>query len=155
MLGKPRLRPVRCANDQRHRSPWEEYMPDTVTCEGQIAVFEDPPGHTGILAGNWHVNPRMLGKPRLRAARCANDQRHRSLRGEYMLDTVTCEDQIAVFEDPPGHTRILAGNWHVNPRMLGKPRLRAARCANDQRHRSPWGEYMLDTVTFEGQIASF
>ena len=72
-----------------------------------------------------------------------------------MLDTVTCEDHIAVFEDPPGHTRILAGNWRVNPRMLAKPRLRAARCANDQRHRSPWEEYMLDTVTFEGQIAVF
>jgi len=124
-------------------------------CFHQIAVFEDPPGHTGILAGNLHVNPRMLGKPRLRAARCANDQRHRSPWGEYMLDTVTCEGQITVFEDPPGHTGILAGNWHVNLRVLGKPRLRAARCANDQRHRSPWGEYMLDTVTFECQIASF
>jgi len=62
---------------------------------------------------------------------------------------------IAVFEHPPGHTGILAGNWHVSPRMLGKPRLRAARCANDQRHRSLWKEYMLDTVTFEGQITSF
>ena len=49
----------------------------------------------------------------------------------------------------------MAENWHVNPRMLGQPRLRAARCANNQRHRSPWGEYILDTVTFEGQIASF
>jgi len=68
---------------------------------------------------------------------------------------VTFEGLIAVFEDPPGHTGILAGNWHVNPRMLGKPRLRAGRCANDQRHQSPWEEYMLDTVTFEGQIASF
>jgi hypothetical protein len=72
-----------------------------------------------------------------------------------MLDTVTCEGQITVFENPPRHTRILAGNWHVNPRMLGKPRLRVARCTNDQRHQSPWGEYMLDTVTFEGQITSF
>jgi len=130
-------------------------MLDTVTYEGQIAVFEDPPGHTGILAGNWHVNPRMLGKPRLRAARGANDQRHRSPWGEYMLDTVTFEVQITVFEDPPGHTGILAGNWHVNPRMLGKPRLRAARCANDQRHQSMWGEYMPDSVLFEGQNAVF
>ena len=114
-----------------------EYMLDTVTFEGQITVFEDPPGHTGILAGNWHVNPYMLGKSRLRAARCANDQRHRSLWGEYMFDIVTFENQIAVFEDLPGHIEVLAGNWHVNPRMLGKPRLRAARCANNQRHRSP------------------
>jgi len=44
MLGKSRLRPARYANGQRHRSPWREYMFDTVTCEGQIAVFEDPPG---------------------------------------------------------------------------------------------------------------
>jgi len=102
MLGKPRLQAARCANDQRHRSPWEEYMLDTVTCDDQIAVFEDPSGHTGILAGNWYVNPSMLGKSRLRAARCANDQRDRTPWEEYILDTVTCEDQIAVFEDPPG-----------------------------------------------------
>jgi len=130
-------------------------MLDTVTCEGQIAVFEDPPGHTGILAGNWHVNPRMLRTPRMRAARRANDQRYQSTWGEYMLDAVTFEGQITVFEDPPGHTGILAGNWHVNPRMLGKPRLRAARYTNDQRHRSMWGEYMPDSVLFQGQNAVF
>jgi len=154
ILGKSRLRPSRCTNDQRHRRPWEEHT-HTVTYEGQIAVFEDPPGHTGILAGNWYVTPHMLGKPRLRTARCANDQRHRRLWGEYMVDTVTFEDQITVFEDPPGHTGILAENWYVNPRMLGKPRLRASRCANDQRHRSMWGEYMSDPVTVEGQNAVF
>ena len=43
----------------------------------------------------------------------------------------------------------------MNPRMLRKPRLPAERCASDQRHRTPWGEYMFDTVTFEGQIAVF
>ena len=123
MLGKPRLQAARCANDQRHRSPWEEYMLDTVTFEGQIAMFEDPPGHTGILAGNWHVNPHMLGKPRLRAARCANDQCHRSPWGEYMLDTVTFEGQVSVFEDPPRHTGFLAGIKPVDPRVLIKPGL--------------------------------
>jgi len=83
------------------------------------------------------VNPRVLGKPRLQAARGASDQRHRSPWGEYMLDTVTFEDQIAVFEDPPGHTGILVGNWYVNPRILGKPRLQVARCAIDQHYQSP------------------
>jgi len=55
----------------------------------------------------------------------------------------------------PGHSGSLVGIWHVSPRMLRMPRLRAARCANDQRHRSSWGEYRLDTVTLESQIASF
>jgi len=73
-------------------------------------VFEDPPGHTGILAGNWHVNPRMIGKPRLRAARCANDRRHRSMWGEYMPDSVLFEGQNAVFRLPTSHTGFLAGN---------------------------------------------
>ena len=39
--------------------------------------------------------------------------------------------------------------------MLGKPGLRAAKCTNDQRHRSMWGEYMPDSVLFEGQNAVF
>jgi len=68
ILGKPRLQAAICANDQRHQSPWEECMLDAVTFEGQIAVFEDPPGYTGILAGNWYLNPHILGKPRLQAA---------------------------------------------------------------------------------------
>jgi len=63
MLGKPRLQVTRCANDQHHRSPWEEYMFDTVTFEDQIAVFEDPPGQTGILAGNWYENPHCSESP--------------------------------------------------------------------------------------------
>jgi len=155
MLGKPRLQAARCANDQRHQSPWEEYMLDIVTFEGQIAVFEDPPGHTGILAGNWYVNPRMLGKPRLRAARCTNDQRHQSMWGEYMPDSVTFEDQNAVFRLPTSHTGFLAGIEPVDPHVLGKPRPRAAKCTNDQRHRSTWGESKLDPVTVENQNAVF
>jgi len=67
------------------------------------------------------MNPRILGKPRLCAARCANDQRHQSPWGEYMLDMVTFEGQIAVSEHSPGHSGILAGNEHVKPRTLGKP----------------------------------
>jgi len=95
-------------------------MLDTVTCEGQIAVFEDPPGYTRILAGNWHMNPRMLGKPRLRAARCANDQRHRSPWGEYMPDSVLFEGQNAVFRLPTSHTGFLAGIEVVDPHVLRK-----------------------------------
>jgi len=130
-------------------------MLDTVTFEGQIALFEDPPGHTEILAENWHVNPRMLGKPRLRAARCANDQRHWSTWGEYMLDPVTVEDQNAVFRLPTSHTGVLAGIELVDPHVLRKSELRAARCTNDQPHRSTWGAYMPDSVLFEVQNDSF
>ena len=33
--------------------------------------------------------------------------------------------------------------------------MQAARCTNDQRHWSTWGEYMLDPVTVGGQNAAF
>jgi len=116
MLGKPRLRAARCANDQRHLSMWGEYMPDSVLFEGQNAVFGPPTSHTGILAGIEPADPRVLRKHGLRAARCTNDQRHLSMWGEYMPDPVCCfvllvtvEDQNAVFRLPTSHTGFLAG----------------------------------------------
>jgi len=84
-------------------------MLNTVTFEGQITVFEHPPRHTVILAEISQVNPDMLGKHRLRATKCANDQRHWSSWGEYMLDTVAFEGQITVLGHSPRHTRIFAG----------------------------------------------
>jgi len=97
----------------------------------------------------------VLGKPGLRAARYTNDQRHRSTWGEYMLDPVTVEDQNAVFRLPTSYTGVLAGFEPVDPHMLRKPGPRAARCTNDQFHRSTLEAYMPDSVLFEGQNASF
>jgi len=155
MLGKPRLRAARCANDQRHQSMWGEYMPDSVTFEGQNAVFRLPTSHTWFLAGIEPVDPHVLGKPGLQAARCTNVQRHRSTWKESMLDPVTVKDQNAVFRLPTSHTGVLAGIEPVDPHVLRKPGTRAARCANDQLHQSMWGAYMSDSVLFEGQNASF
>jgi len=59
------------------------------------------------------------------------------------------------FWAPPWSQWNFGGKLTSEPRILGKPRLRAARCANDQRHQIPCGEYMFDTVTFEVQITSF
>ena len=155
MFGKPRLRVARCANNQRHQSMWGEYMPDSVMFEGQNAVFLLPTSHTGFLAEIEPVDPHVLGKPGLRTARCTNDQRHRSTWGESMLDPVTVEDQNAVFRLPTSHT----GFWRElnlrDPLCSESPGTRAARCTNDQLHRSMWGAYMPDSVLFEGQNASF
>ena len=84
-------------------------MLDPVTVEDQNAVFRLPTSHTGFLAGIEPVDPRVLGKPGPRAARCANDQRHRSTWGESMIDPVTVEDQNAVFRLSTSHTGGLAG----------------------------------------------
>jgi len=130
-------------------------MPDPVTVEDQNAVFRLPTSHTGFLAGIEPSDPHVLRKPGLRAARCTNDQCHRSMWGEYMPDPVTVEDQNAVFRLPTSHTGFLAGIEPLDPHVLRKPRLRAARCTNDQRHQRMWGEYMPDSVLFEGQNASF
>jgi len=77
------------------------------------------------------------------------------LRSCFLHCNFTFEGQITVFQLHPSHPGILAEIWRVNLRMLGKPRLRAASCTNDQRHQSSWGEYMINTVMFEGQIVSF
>ena len=57
----------------------------------------------------------------------------------------------AVFRLPTSHTGFLAGIRPVDPHVLRKPGPRAARCTNDQRHGSTWGESMLDPVTVEDQ----
>jgi len=150
MLRKPRLQAARCANNQRNQSTWGAYMPDSVLFEGKNAVFRLPTSHTGFFAELRPVDPHVLGKPGLRAARCTNDQCHRSSWGEYMLDPVTVEDQNAVFRLPTSHTRFLAGIEPVDPHMLRKPGPQAARCTNDQLHQSTWGAYMPDSVLFEG-----
>jgi len=72
-----------------------------------------------------------------------------------MTDPVMVESQNAVFRLPTSHTGFLVGIEPADPRVLRKPGLRAARGTNDQRHRSMWGEYMPDSVMFEGQNASF
>jgi len=72
-----------------------------------------------------------------------------------MPDPVTVEDQNAVFRFPTSHTGFLVGIEPADPRVLRKLGLRAARCNNDQRHQRMWGEYMPDSVLFEGQNASF
>jgi len=130
-------------------------MPYSVLFEGQNVVFRLPTSHTGFLAGMRPVDPRVLGKPGLRAARCTNDQRHQSTWGEYMLNPVTVEDQNAVFRLPTSHTGFSAGIEPVDPHMLRKPGPRAARCTNDQFHRSTWVACMPHSVLFEGQNASF
>jgi len=122
---------------------------------GSKRSFWLPTSHTRVLAGIRPVDPHVLRKPGLRAARCTNDQRHRSPWGEYILDPVTVEDQNAVFRRPTSHTGFLAGIRPVDPHVLRKPGPRAARCTNDQRHRSMWGAYMTDSVLFEGQNAVF
>ena len=71
------------------------------------------------------------------------------------LDPVTVEGQNAVFRLPTSHTGFLVGIEPADPHVLKKPGLRAARCTNDQRHQSMWGEYIPDSVMFEGQNASF
>ena len=142
MLRKPGPRASRCTNDQRHQSTWGKYMPDSVLFEGQNAVFRLPTSHTGFLAEIRTVDPHVLRKPGLRAARFTNNQRHRSPWEEYMLDPVTVESQNAVFQLLTSHTGFLAGIRPVDLHVLGKPGLRAARCTNDQRHQSTWGEMM-------------
>ena len=72
-----------------------------------------------------------------------------------ILGPVTVEDQNAVLRLPTSHTRFLAGIEPADPRVLRKPGLQAARCTNDQRHQRIWGEYMPDSVLFQGQNASF
>jgi len=98
-------------------------MPDSVLFEGQNAVFRLPTSHTGFLAGIEPSDPRVLGKPGLRAARCTNDQRHPSMWGEYMPDSVMFEGQNAVFRLPTSHAGFLAGIEPMDPRALRKPRL--------------------------------
>ena len=102
---------------------WGEYMPDPVTVEDQNAVFRFPTSHTGFLVGIEPADPRVIRKHRLRAARYANDQHHRSMWGEYMPDSVLFKGQNAVFRLPSGHTEFLAGIETMDPCMLGKPRL--------------------------------
>jgi len=75
----------------------------------KISDFAHSPDHTEILVGISHVNPCIPEKPRLRATRYTNNQRHQSSWGEYMLDAVTFDGEFAVFRHPPGHTGILAG----------------------------------------------
>jgi len=130
-------------------------MPHSVLFEGQNAVFRIPTSHTGFLARIRPVDPHVLGKVWLRAARYTNDQRHRSTLGESILDPVTVEGQNAVFWLPTSHTGVLARIRPVDPRVLGKPGLRAAWFTNDQLYRSTWGESMLDPVTVEDQNAVF
>jgi len=98
MLGKHRLRATKCTNAQRHRSSWGEYMLDTVVFVGQIAVWGHPPGHTRIFAEIWQLNPVMIGKPRLQATKCANDQRNQS-RGESIC---SIRWRLRVKSPPPG-----------------------------------------------------
>jgi len=155
VLRKPGPRAARCTNDQLHWNMWEAYKLDSVLFEGQNAVFRLPTSHTGFLAGMRPVDPHVIGKPGPRAARCTNDQRHWSTWGEYMLDPVTVEDQNAVFRLPTSHTGFLAGIELVDPHVLRKSGPRAARCTNDQPHRSTVGAYMPDSVLFEVQNASF
>ena len=75
--------------------------------------------------------------------------------GEYMTDPVTVEGQNAVFRLPASHTGFLVGIEPADAHVLRKLGLRAERCTNDQRHQRMWGEYMPDSVMFEGQNASF
>ena len=89
---------------------------------GRNAVFRLPTSHTGFLAGIRTVDPHVLRKPGLRAARCTNNQRHRSPWEEYMLDPVMVEDQNAVFRLPTSHTGFLAGMRPVEPRCAQKAR---------------------------------
>jgi len=79
-----------------------------VTSEKQITVFEHPPPRAyRNFGGNVKCEPTHARKAQ--AAKCANDQRHWSTWGEYILDTVTFEGQITVFGHHPGHTGIFAG----------------------------------------------
>ena len=154
MLGKPRLRAARCANDQRHRSPWESICSTQSRLRAKSPCLRTPPGIPGFWRelNLWtHVcsespDCELQDTPMIGAIGACGGS----------ICTIQCCLRVKTpfFGSPPVTPGFLAEIEPVDPRMLGKPRLQAARCANDQRHRSMWGEYMPDSVLFEGQNAS-
>jgi len=95
--------------------------------------FRLPTSHTRFLAGIRPVDPHVLRKFGPRTGTCTNDQRNWSTWGKYIPDSVLFEGQNAVLRLPTSHTGFLAGIRPVDPHVLGKPGLRAARCTSDQR----------------------